>query len=85
MHQKVNAKGAITQFNEQMKKPEAKQTDCEKLRKTFLNSNATWYKNELFLQFYKWVRREKKMKLLIVNYADRQMIRAGKLEKSSQG
>ena len=39
-------------------KPEAKQTDCEKLRKTFLNSNATWYKNELFLQFYKWVKRE---------------------------
>ena len=32
-------------------KPEAKQTDYEKLRKTFLNSNATWYKNELFLQF----------------------------------
>ena len=40
-------------------------------------------KNERFLQFYKWVKRENKMQLLIVNYADMQMIKAGKLEKSS--
>ena len=30
------------------------------------------------------LRKKKQMQLLIVNYADRQMIRAGKLEKSSQ-
>ena len=40
-------------------KPEARQTDCEKLRKFFLNSNSTWYKNALSLQLYKWVKREK--------------------------
>ena len=39
-------------------KPEARQTDCEKIKKTFLNSDAIWYKNELFFQFYKWVKRE---------------------------
>ena len=29
-------------------KPKAKEIDWEKLRKTFLNSNATWFKSELF-------------------------------------
>ena len=81
----MNAKGAITQLNERMKKPEAKTNWLRKTKKNFSKLKCNLIKKmNFFIQFYKWVKRENQMQLLIVNFADKQMIRVGKLEKSSQ-
>ena len=58
-----------------------------KIKKNFSKLKCNLIKKikmNIFFQYYKWVKRENQMKLLIVNFAYKQMIRAGKLEKRSQ-
>ena len=66
-------------------KPEAKTNWLRKIKKNFSKLKCNLIKKmNFFFQFYKLVKRENQMQLLIINIADKQMIRAGKLEKSLQ-
>ena len=65
-------------------KPKAKTIDCGKL-KNFSKLKCNLIKKmNFFFQFCKWIKRENQMQLLIIKFADKQMIRVGKLENSLQ-
>ena len=67
-------------------KTQSKRNWLRKIKKNFSKLKCNLIqKMNFFLQFCKWVKREKQMKLVIINYVDKQMIRAGKLEKAHRG
>ena len=83
MHQ-CECKGIDQTINKQIKNPKPKQMIEKNKNFSKLKCNLI-KKMNFFFQFCKWIKREKEMQLLIVMFADKQISKAGKLEKSYRG
>ena len=66
-----------------MKNPKPKQMIVETKDYSKLKCNLI-KKINFFFQFHKWIKRENQMQLLIIKFSNKQMMKAGKLEKSLQ-